>query len=220
MSAMVVVVPAAWPILGGLAVESVIAVVAVLALAVVAVMLARQRAAPVFLLVVLKAEAAKNDGEARRQAMRLHFDNCQRLLCDNAHVVYMYATQTTRIFNVPRGVSRSAYTTLQRDATAFTQWVAGYLHRNTQATLDQLVAAAIESPVGDAVAADDFLEMLFGVSVVGAIDQPELTKHYCRLSNAKNVIATFHDRPNCARQRYAALKLAAAADVARGFDGR
>jgi hypothetical protein len=212
MSAMTVVPPAA-P--GTMNTEALIALAAVLALGAVAVMLARQRPAPVFLLVVVKAEASRSDGEARRHAMRQHFDNCQRLLCANAHVVYMYATQTTRIFNVPRGVPGPAYQALQRDATAFAQWAAGYLHRNTQATLDQLVAAAIESPLGEPANADDFLRMLFGTPVDGAIDKPELTKNYCRLTNARNVIATFHDRPNCARQRYAALKLAAAADVAR-----
>lgn len=177
---------------------------------------ARRRAVTVFVLVVVRAEAAKASGAARRELQRKHFRTCQRLFVDNVYMVYTYATQAAKVFNVPPHTSQADFAELHRHATALAKWTAGYIARNPQATLDQIRLGAIETPIAEPVSPDDFLKMLFGATVVGSVDRPELTRDYCKLSHAPNIIATFHDKPNCVRQRTAVIRLTEAAEVAAG----
>ena len=194
--------------------ESVVAVVAVAVVAIVAIVVATRPTTPPIVLVVVKAPTSN---PSKRDAMQSTFSECQRILSSRsfgrgAHLVYTYATDPSKLFNVPTRISARAYRALHRDTTAITTWIADYVQSHPLAGLDDIVRAAADSPHATTVDADTFLQHAFGAKFVGSVDRPDLVGHYFK---TPTTIATVHDRPNCARQRHWPGKLCVAADAAQ-----
>lgn len=146
--------------------------VAIVALAVVAVVLARRQPQHVFILIVAIHESKD---PAKRAAMKTNFKRCQDVVASNVRILQAYATNPSNLYFVPPTMSMAAFRNINAQTTAIASWIRDYLYECPGATLDDIRKAAIQSKFGAPVNPADFVRRVFGIALVGDIDHPEIT---------------------------------------------
>lgn len=183
---------------------------AIVALAIVAVVLARRDTRQVFILVVAIHESKD---PAKRAAMKTNFKHCQDVVASNVRILQAYATNPSSLYLVPPTMSMAAFRNINAQTTAIASWIRDYLYECPGATLDDIRKAAIQSKFGAPVNPADFVRRVFGIALVGDIDCPEITNHYFAVGT---FIVGAAQSPNCTRNKNMPFRLAAAkAAVAR-----
>jgi len=178
--------------------------VAIVALAVVAVVLARRQPQHVFILIVAIHESKD---PTKRAAMKTNFKRCQDVVASNVRILQAYATNPSNLYFVPPTMSMAAFRNINAQTTAIASWIRDYLYECPGATLDDIRKAAIQSKFGAPVNPADFVRRVFGIALVGDIDHPEITSHYFAVGS---FIVGAAQGPNCTRNKNMPFRLAAA----------